>query len=135
MHVHHIVRIGDFHALRQCVDSIAAQHLQNLFSPAYQQDLRAKSFAAAIAPITGAWGAWSPPIASRIIFIAAPLFLCFLLLDTLGNHFVNDGKGTVGNCQILLRLFVDPLLQRRNNAEIHIHGLEICDSFITDIQA
>ena len=40
VHVHHVVGMGDFHALRQGVQAVLLQNLQNLLTPAYQNDVR-----------------------------------------------------------------------------------------------
>ena len=40
VHVHHVVGMGDFHALGQGVQAVLLQNLQNLLTPAYQNDVR-----------------------------------------------------------------------------------------------
>ena len=42
MHIHHIIRIGNFNFGRKHINAVAAQHFQNGFSAAHQRDLRAK---------------------------------------------------------------------------------------------
>ena len=59
------------------------------------------------------------------------LFLC---LDALCHHRIDDFQGTVGNSQVLFCLLADPLLQRRNDAEIDVHGLEVFHTLIADVQ-
>ena len=39
VHIHHIVGIGDFHALRQVVNAMLAQNSQNGLPPTHQRDL------------------------------------------------------------------------------------------------
>ncbi len=42
VHIHHVIGIGDFHALGQVADAALAQGAQNLLAPANQHDLRAE---------------------------------------------------------------------------------------------
>ena len=39
VHIHHVVRVGNLHALRQILNAVLAQHLQDFLPPANQGDL------------------------------------------------------------------------------------------------
>ena len=41
VHIHHIIGIGDLHAIGQILNPVLAQHLQNLLPTANQRDLHA----------------------------------------------------------------------------------------------
>ena len=53
----------------------------------------------------------------------------------MGNQLIDHLQRSVCNCQILFCFLTNPLLQRRNNAKVDIHRLEILDSLIADVQA
>ena len=50
-------------------------------------------------------------------------------------HLVDDGQGAGGNLRVLVALALDPVVQRGDDAEIDVHGLEGGHRLIADVEA
>ena len=82
------------------------------------------SFRARSAPFTISPGALSPPMASTMILNAENLLLFQVLYDL---------KRTLRNLGVLVSLSFYTVIERRDDAEVYIHGLEIAHAAAGDV--